>query len=245
MVLVFIKQFLLPSNLMALFILTGMGCLVLKKARRFSSGLLCAGGLVFLVFSNGPVSYYLVRHLEEQSPAFSTDLYPTVFKDIVVLTGHALPDARLPASSSVNSSSAFRILEALRLRHLFPGARIAISGYADVPSIMKKLLLNLGVEEELIDIETQSNSTYQSAFHLKDRFKNRAFILVTSAGHMPRALGAFRSLGMNPTAAPTDYMAKMDPFDGNFLPTPNNLLRSDLAMHEYFGLLWYRLTSRL
>jgi uncharacterized SAM-binding protein YcdF (DUF218 family) len=241
----FIKQLLLPSSLMTLLILAGMGCLLFRKARRLAAWLFCAGSLVFLVFANGPVSFYLVRQLEDQSSAFSADRHSAVFKDIVVLTGHALPDTRLPASSTVNSSSAFRILEALRLYQLFPDARITISGSNDVPLLMKKLLTDLGVGEASIIIETESKNTRESAVHLKDRLKDNEFILVTSAGHMPRSLGAFRQLGMNPTPAPTDYLAKMDPLEGSFLPTPNKLMRADLAMHEYFGLLWYWLINRL
>lgn len=237
----FIKQILLPSNLMALLILAGLGCLLLQKDRRFAAWLFCAGGLVFLIFSNGPVSFYLVRPLEDQNPAFSADRHPTDFKDIVILTGHALPDPHLPASSTVNSSSAFRILEALRLHRLFPRARITISGYEDVPLLMQNLLMRLGVNKELIAVENKSRNTFESAVHLKDRIKGGEFILVTSAGHMPRSLRAFREMGMSPAPAPTDYLAKMGPFDNNFFPNPNNLMRADLAVHEYFGMLWYML----
>jgi uncharacterized SAM-binding protein YcdF (DUF218 family) len=245
MVAALIKQLLLPSNLMMLLILAGVGCLFFRKARRLAAWLLGAGGLVFLVFANGPLSFYLVRQLENQTPPFSADSHATAFKEIVVLTGHALPDARLPASSTVNSSSAFRILEALRLHQLFPDARITISGWDDVPLLMKNLMTHLGVGEESISVECESRNTGESAVHLKERIKDDNFILVTSAGHMPRSLSTFRQLGMNPTPAPTDYLAKMAAFDGNFLPTPSHLMRADLAMHEYFGLLWYRLINRL
>lgn len=200
-----IKQILLPSGLVALLILVGLGCLIRKKTRRLATGLLCTGGLLYLVFANGPVSFYLIHHLENQNPAFLIDHHSKIFKNIVVLTGHALPDDRLPASSTVNSSSAFRILETLRLHQAFPDARIIISGYEDVPLLMKKLLLALGLREELIALENESHNTYQSAVHLKDWIKEDDFILVTSAGHMPRSLMVFNALGMNPTPAPTDY----------------------------------------
>lgn len=240
-----LKQFLLPSNLMALLVLGGLCCLVFRKARRHAGWLFGAAGLVFLVFANGPVSHYLVRQLEDRYPAFSADRHPQDFKEIVVLTGHALADPRLPISSTVNSSSAFRILEALRLHRLFPGARITVSGSEDVPMLMQKLLTSLGVKEELIAIENQSRNTFESAVHLKDRMKDREFILVTSAGHMPRSMMAFRQMGMTPTPAPTDYLAKMTAFETNYLPNSNNLMRADLALHEYFGLIWYWISSRL
>lgn len=237
-----IKSLLLPSSLITLLILGGLACLIFKKTRQLATGLLCVGGLFYLIFANGPVSFFLIRYLENQSPVFSIDHHSTLFRDIAILTGHALPDTQLPVSSSVNSSSAFRILEALRLHQVFPDARIIISGYDDVPLLMKKLLLSVGVREELIIFENQSRSTYESAVHLKKRMRENDFILVTSAGHMPRSLKAFNALGMKPTPAPTDYLAKMTVFDGHWLPNPSHLMRADLAMHEYLGLIWYELT---
>jgi uncharacterized SAM-binding protein YcdF (DUF218 family) len=238
-----IKQFLLPSGLMALFLLAGVGCLMFQTARRKAVWLFFAGGGIFLIFSNGPLSFFLIKHLEDQHQAFNADLYPTGFEEIVVLTGHALPDSRLPESSKVNSSSAFRILETMRIHRMYPKARITISGNEDVPLLMKELMISLGVKEGLIIVENRSRNTFESAVNLKSLMVNREFILVTSAGHMPRSLLSFRQMGMNPAPAPTDYLAKMGPFDGNFLPNVNSLVRSDLAVHEYFGMLWYSLKA--
>lgn len=237
-----IKPLLLPSSLITFLILAGLACLIFRKNPRLATGLLCVGGLFYLIFANGPVSFFLIHYLENQSPVFVDDHHSTLFRDIVILTGHALPDARLPVSSSVNSTSAFRILEALRLHQSFPDARIIISGYDDVPRLMKALLLNLGVREELITLENQSRNTHESAVHLKEQMGEIDFILVTSAGHMPRSLRAFYALGMKPTPAPTDYLAKMTAFDGHWLPNSSHLMRADLAVHEYLGLLWYELT---
>lgn len=239
----FIKLILLPSNLTALLIMAGLGSLFYHKTRRYAARLFFAGGVVFLVFANGPVSYYLIHRLETQNPAFDAERHPAGFEDIIVLTGHALPDPRLPVSSTVNSSSAFRILETLRLHRAYPGARITISGSEEVPMLMQRLLASLGVKEALIALEANSRNTFESAVHLKERMQGREFILVTSAGHMPRSLGAFRQMGMDPTPAPTDYLAKMGPFDGNLLPNLSNLMRADLAVHEYFGMLWYGLKA--
>ena len=69
---------------------------------------------------------------------------------------------------------------------------------------------------------------------------NEQFILVTSATHMPRAMSLFKSLGLNPIAAPTSY------YKGNFSSSFINLRASSfylskIAIHEYIGILWSKL----
>jgi uncharacterized SAM-binding protein YcdF (DUF218 family) len=68
---------------------------------------------------------------------------------------------------------------------------------------------------------------------------------VTSAGHMRRAIGVFRKNGMNPIPAPTDYQLPGNARYASWTTSPIHLAASDLAVHEYIGLAWYRLTNRL
>jgi uncharacterized SAM-binding protein YcdF (DUF218 family) len=71
------------------------------------------------------------------------------------------------------------------------------------------------------------------------------FLLVTSAGHIPRAMGVFRKLGMNPRAAPTYYLTRRNWLAVQYLPSPLHLQYSDLAVSEYAALFWYRLNGWL
>lgn len=54
-------------------------------------------------------------------------------------------------------------------------------------------------------------------------------------------MAIFQKMGMNPIAAPADFKRekKYDILD--FFPDARNLRNSDLAFHEYFGILWYKL----
>jgi len=71
------------------------------------------------------------------------------------------------------------------------------------------------------------------------------WLLVTSAWHMPRAVGIFRALGMNPLAFPVDFRTYGNdddwrpPFDG-----PLALRNADTGLHEWVGLIAYRLSGR-
>ena len=58
---------------------------------------------------------------------------------------------------------------------------------------------------------------------------------------MPRSMESFQKMGANPIAAPADFKIKESYNILDFFPNAENLRYVDLAFHEYFGILWYRL----
>jgi len=156
-----------------------------------------------------------------------------------VLAGYAGRDDEMPLSSYVNDASAIRILEAVRIFLLKPGRKIIVSGNEDVPVIMKDVLVSLGIPAERIEIEGRSSSTFDSAMNLSKKLKSKRIILVTSAGHMFRSILVFRNFGMHPIPAPTDFSTRRNILATGYFPSPLYLKLSDLAVHEYVGLLWY------
>ncbi len=69
------------------------------------------------------------------------------------------------------------------------------------------------------------------------------WLLVTSAYHMPRAVGAFRKVGFEVEAYPVDYRTHGNlwiPFDD----AASGLRRTDTATREWVGLLVYWLTGK-
>ena len=54
---------------------------------------------------------------------------------------------------------------------------------------------------------------------------------------MPRAFGIFKKLGLNPIAAPTDYHVR-GRSEWLHMPRGSALRQSDIAFHEYYGLIW-------
>jgi uncharacterized SAM-binding protein YcdF (DUF218 family) len=71
--------------------------------------------------------------------------------------------------------------------------------------------------------------------------KQQTWVLVTSAMDMPRAVGVFRKAGFQVLPYPVDYTTgKSETLD--LTPTVvRNLARLDHAVHEWLGLLGYRL----
>ena len=240
----FIKYFLLPSGMILTLVVLGFILSFIRKARRVGLYVILSAGILYVFFGTGPVSFWLLGHLEYQYPFIESINAANEGRTIVVLAGHAEKDLNRPVSSNVNSSTAFRLIEAIRLLRKNPKSKVIVSGYYASP-IMKQPLVEVEIDKDKVVVENQSTSTHESALNLKDKLLNREFFLVTSAGHMPRAMGVFKKQHMNPLPAPTDYMSRKNYMAISYLPSPLHLYYSDLAVHEYLGILWYKLTDRI
>lgn len=128
---------------------------------------------------------------------------------------------------------------------MLPGAAVLISGKGQVPGVMKELLVSMGMPAGRIQVDRDSGTTYESAINVKRLAAGKQLVLVTSAGHLPRAMGAFHKVGLDPVAAPTNHMRMLRYRFTDFLPSPTQLVYSDLAVHEHIGIFWYRLTDRM
>lgn len=105
-------------------------------------------------------------------------------------------------------------------------------------------LLEQGVEP--LAIETRSANTWENLAHSKALMKELQIdrvAIVTHAYHMPRAMQTAESLDMDAVPAPFGYMHKYFESNSvtNWLPFPENLVRSYLLSHELIGKWWYRL----
>jgi len=240
-----VKEIFVPSNLILILVPAGIILLLLRKTRRIAVGLLSTGLILYILLGTGFISLWLLGNLESRYPSLKGVDGLKGVNEIVVLAGYAETHPTLPSSSEVNAASAFRLLETLRISHSLPEARILISGGDDVPGIMKKVLVSLGISESRITVENQSSNTFGSAVQVARMLKGKTFILVTSAGHMPRAMGSFKKQGMNPIPAPTHFMSVKKYRWSHYLPSPLHLGYADLAVHEYFGIVWYRITNRI
>ncbi len=106
----------------------------------------------------------------------------------------------------------------------------------------------MGVPRARLIVEDRSRSTAENAAFTKDRLEPKAgqrWVLVTSAMHMPRAVGAFRHVGFPVEAYPVDYTTT-GPADAGHLSNSieGGVIRTDAAVHEWIGLIAYRLLGR-
>lgn len=239
-----LASLLIPSSLG--FILLALGLLALPWRRwgRASGPLLAAGAVVLLVFSSGFVAAALMAPLEYEYPRVS-DPAGSPARHIVVLTGWAADDPAMPLSGRLNSSAAYRVLLALELHRERPDCDVLVSGDAITARIMGEVLVKLGLPAERLRLENRSMNTAESFANLKPMLDGEAFFLVTSGGHMPRAMAAARRAALDALPAPTDHQQPHDWWRASWHPTASALEVSDLAVHEYVGRLWYSLRDHL
>jgi uncharacterized SAM-binding protein YcdF (DUF218 family) len=125
-----------------------------------------------------------------------------------------------------------RVREAIRLAREYRSAQIVISGDTDE---MRQLVLDSGIAAERVTLERNSKNTFENALLTTDLLQPRPserWLLVTSASHMPRAMGSFRKRGFSVEPWPVA--------DG--APDPRDRLQG--ALHEWGGLVAYWLRGR-
>jgi uncharacterized SAM-binding protein YcdF (DUF218 family) len=145
-----------------------------------------------------------------------------------------------------------RIREVLRLYYerRYDDVKIIVSGNDPLTATdneetsatkVERILCASGVNPEDIMLEDMARTTFESARQVEKLIRQEPFFLVTSGYHMPRSIMVFHAFNMNPIPAPTDFKINSRYSLFSFFPGPNNLEKVDLAFHEYFGIVYYRL----
>jgi uncharacterized SAM-binding protein YcdF (DUF218 family) len=250
-----------PSNVLLLAGLVGLVLMYTKRSARTGRRLTAAALGLMLAFGLLPFGGLLLVPLEQRFPPWEEGGRgaPT---GIVVLGGVIEPEAASRPDSGLNEA-AERITAIAGLARRYPAAKILFSG-GDVLLLpvgggllpdggtearaAGALFESFGITRDRIVLEDRSRTTEENAVfshRLAQPKPGERWLLVTSAWHMPRAIGAFRAAGFPVEAYPVDY--RTPPGAGLWLPfgsVSGGLRRTDTAAHEWFGLLTYWLTGR-
>lgn len=243
-----------PSNLLISLVLLGLILALFKRFRRLGIGL----SLVFTVATGAlgllPIASYILLPLEERFPPFRDDGRPV---DGIILLGGSVEAADSASRGMiVSNESAERVLDTIQLAHRYPNARILISGgggtvfgdgAAEAP-IIAAYLKSVGIDPGRILVEDRSRTTSENALFSRDLAKPREgerWLLVTSAWHMPRAVGVFEKADFPITPYPVDF--RTGGGRNNHRPfafVSEGLRRLDLGTKEWVGLIGYYATDR-
>ncbi len=244
-----VSRFLFPVPLSLEFLMVGLFLLWFTRRQRAGKVLVTCGAMLLVGLSNTFISNALLRPLERHYPPLVVARLgagaPAV-SFIAVLGGFGDDDPDVPITSHLSSGQMVRLIEGLRLHREIPGSKLILSGDNYSAEGMATMAGALGVNGEDIFRLSMPRDTEEESQQIAPIVGAQRFILVTSASHMPRAMGLFRKRGLHPIAAPTDYLAPRRPLDfEDFFPDAYRLFKSQTAFYEYLGLAWETLRGRI
>jgi uncharacterized SAM-binding protein YcdF (DUF218 family) len=245
--------FALPSNLV---ILLGLAGTVLLFTRYAKSGrrLVVASFALLLLVGMLPVGSALVYALENRFPPWDTAHGAP--DGIIVLGGAVDPDVSAVHGETALNDSAERVTAVAELARSYPAARIVYTGGsvsllragAAEADYVARLFESFGIARDRIILERRARNTAENAAFTREIVQPKPgerWLLVTSGYHMPRSIGCFRKVGFAVEAYPVDWRIEDA---GHLLGSLNTLAdglgATDLAIHEWAGLLVYWITGR-
>ena len=242
-----------PLAWVALLMLATVLCV--RRYPQFSQRLGWLAISLLLVLGWEPLPDAMIRRLEAQYPALPPTADLQAYAGVVVLGG-ALESGYVwtnPGQSALNDA-AERMTEVLPMLRRQPGLRVLFTGGegelfgSDLSEARRaeQFFTSQGIPPQQLLYESASRTTFENALLSKTVHgvnPARPWLLMTSAWHMPRAMASFSKTGWNVTACPVDFRAG--------LHTPWTQYSMDqgakkwkLVLHEWLGLLAYRLSGR-
>jgi uncharacterized SAM-binding protein YcdF (DUF218 family) len=243
-----ITPFILPPGIFILAIM--FISLVMIYRKRWKLGLAnLIVGMMLWALSTVPIANFLIHGLESDYPIPSN---PS--GDVIILLGggmiQGVPDLTGTAAPSPSMMSrivtAARLFQQLGLPLIVTGGRVNDDADTAVATVAKRFLVDLGVPEKLITVEDRARDTAQNARLTASICRQQGFskpILLTAAYHLKRARMAFDAAGMHVTPFPAYFMGSRNiTFTWrHLLPRVGSLCTSTDALHEYMGILYYRM----
>ncbi len=213
-----------------------------------------AAFIVLFIFSNPFLANEVMQRWEIQPIRTESIKEPY---DVGILLGGSLQSFDIVNSRPIYSQSVDRLLQTIALYKSGKIKKILLSGGSGSVTrpgereaeIILKVMEETGIPARDIIIENQSRNTYENAIYtvkiLKERKAGDRLLLITSSFHMRRSMACFRKAGLVPDAFPVDprsHQHKYTP-ENSVLPHPGALLTWDALIHEWLGIMSYRLAG--
>jgi uncharacterized SAM-binding protein YcdF (DUF218 family) len=245
--------FAIPSNLVISLGILGV-CLLPTRFARAGRGLAAASVIILAILGLSPIGNLLIIPLEQRFPAWNGAAGAP--DGIIVLGGAIAPDVSRARNEIALNESAERTTVVAELARRYPEARILFSGGSGAliydegieAEFAVRLFETFGIPRSRVMLEDRSRNTVENAMFSKQMIAPKPrerWLLVTSAYHLPRAVGAFRKVGFAVEPYPVDWRTR-----GNedawrpFATLGDGLRRTDTAVREWVGLAAYWLSGR-
>lgn len=234
---------------LALVLLLAAGILVHRRRPRLAMSLILLSTVALYTLSTPWVGGLLLKTLEVSAPVDAAALARV--DALVVLGGGRRIDAAEYGGDTLNATSLARLRYAARLhrRHGLP--IVAVGGKPDGGSIGEGRLMERILRDEYglptLGVDEASRTTWENArlaAPLLERAGIRRIALVTHAWHLRRAVPLFEAQGFAVVPAGVEFSSARVDTVFDLLPSPAGLRDSTFALHEWLGILWYKLRSR-
>jgi len=244
----------LPTDFLIILGLIGIGLYATRWAR-LGRGLMVTSILLLAICAFSPLGTWLLYPLEARFPPWNAARGAP--DGIVVLGGSIDADLSAAHDTPVVRGAADRIFAAAALARQYPNARIIFSGGsanlisndAREADYAGTIFESLGIARTRLTMERRSRNTLENAAFSRALAAPKAgerWLLVTSAFHMPRAVGLFRKAGFDVEPYPVDWRvggrADLTGFSGL---AAKGLGLTDLGLREWMGLAAYRVSGKI
>lgn len=224
------------------------GLLLLRRHRRTAVSLIAVSTLTLYGLSTPWAGSALLRSLETAPPVTAEAL--SRVDAIVVLGGGRRLAAAEFGGDTLSGLSLERLRYAARLHRASGRPLLVTGGMPDGGTVSEGALMrdtlvhDFGIGPRWV--ETASQTTWDNARLSAPLLKSdgvRRIALVTHAWHLRRAAPQFAAQGFTVVPAGVHFSTPRIDSALSLLPSPQGLRDSAFALHEWLGILWYKLRS--
>jgi uncharacterized SAM-binding protein YcdF (DUF218 family) len=233
-----------PFNLV---LLQAAGLLLLKRRPRLGKNLI-AVGLALLYLLSTPLVADSLIHLLQSEPLLPNQKVP-VAGAIVVLGAGRYANAAEYGGDTASALALERLRYAAYLQRK-TGLPVLTTGGSPTGGIPEGRFMREILEQEFhVPVrwtEEASDNTWENALYTRRILAPlgiKKILLVSHAWHMARAVPAFEDVGFTVVPAGTRFSVGRPRSVFDFVPDASGLRMSAYAMHEYIGVMWYRVRA--
>ncbi|WP_211444873.1 YdcF family protein [Collimonas humicola] len=238
---------LLPASLILLCV---VGMLLRRSYPSVGIVVSFASLLLLFVLSTEVGTLLLAGPLERRVPALEAGATGGA-QAIVVLGGGRISNAPEYGGEDIpNYQTLARLRYGAKLQRQTGLPVLVSGGMPDGSRVSEAVLMANSLQEDFaVPVKWREEASDDTAQNAKfsavilQQAGVRKILLVTDALHMPRAQMMFAQAGLEVVIAPTIFFSHERLTLRSFLPSGKGMYRSDYALHEWLGILWFKIRS--
>lgn len=241
-----------PANVLLAGLVIG-GALLWSRWRRAGRIVLTVVVAFAAVVAVLPVSIWMIRPLEDRF--HQAQGLPATVTGIITLGGVMNQFITRARGQPALHRGAERLTEFVVLARRYPSARLIFSGGSasilrpevKEAAAARMFFDSLGLDVTRVEFEDGARNTLENAVltrRLADPKPGERWVLITSAMHMPRSVGVFRTIGWEVIPYPVDYTTEGTEGFRLDYDLAGGLSALSVAVREWGALFAYRLLGR-